>query len=95
MHIPPPGVEMGQLANKLGWKEKWMDSGSLVTITNSHKIHRVVVMIGIEKGAAGRGIARIKWLKRDRELIENPSGKLLRVSRLTAKFKEKINLIPG
>jgi len=25
MHIPPPGVEMGQLAKKGGWKEKWMD----------------------------------------------------------------------
>jgi hypothetical protein len=29
MHIPPPGMEMGQLAKKLGWKEKWMDSRSL------------------------------------------------------------------
>jgi hypothetical protein len=24
--IPPPGMGMGQLAKKLGWKEKWMDS---------------------------------------------------------------------
>jgi hypothetical protein len=32
MDIPSPGMKMGQLANKLGWKEKWMDSGSLATI---------------------------------------------------------------
>jgi hypothetical protein len=26
MDIPPPGVQMSQLANTLGWKEKLMDS---------------------------------------------------------------------
>jgi len=29
MNIPPPGMEMGHLAKKMGWKEKWMDSRSL------------------------------------------------------------------
>jgi hypothetical protein len=26
MEISLPGMEMGQLENKLGWKEKWADS---------------------------------------------------------------------
>jgi len=35
MHVPPPGVEMGQLAKKkLWWKEKWMDCRSLATVNN-------------------------------------------------------------
>jgi hypothetical protein len=52
-------------------------------------------MIGIKQGAAGRGIAGIEWLRRERESIDHPWGKLLWVSRLTATFKEKIKLIPG
>ena len=34
MDIPPPGVEMSQLANTLGWKEKLMDSDYLATFDN-------------------------------------------------------------
>jgi hypothetical protein len=36
MNMSPPDVEMGQLANKLVWNEKWIDSGSLVTCDSYH-----------------------------------------------------------
>jgi hypothetical protein len=32
MDIPPPDLELGQLAKKLGLKEKWMDSRSLAKV---------------------------------------------------------------
>jgi hypothetical protein len=38
MHIPPPGMEMVQLAKKLGWREKWMDSRSLARLVNYPQI---------------------------------------------------------
>jgi len=36
MDISPAGVEMGQLAKKRGWKEKWKGSTSLATSDNYH-----------------------------------------------------------
>jgi hypothetical protein len=33
MNMSPPDMETGQLANKLVWNEKWMESGSLATIS--------------------------------------------------------------
>ena len=36
MHLPPPGVEMDNLAKKMGWKEKWMGSSSLAILDNYH-----------------------------------------------------------
>ena len=38
MRIPPPGMEMGQLAKKLGWKGKYMDSGCLDIISKFLKM---------------------------------------------------------
>jgi hypothetical protein len=32
MDIPPPSMEMGQLAKKLWWKEKWMDGRLLAKL---------------------------------------------------------------
>jgi hypothetical protein len=41
MDIPFPGLELGQLAKKLGWKEKWMDSRSLA-IKITYRISLVI-----------------------------------------------------
>ena len=49
MHIPLPGMEMGQLTKNLGWKEKWMDSSSLATSKASQKLQKDEDMIALSK----------------------------------------------
>jgi hypothetical protein len=46
MHIPPPGIKMGQLV-KDGVEGNWMVSRSLATIKNSLKFLRIDDMIRI------------------------------------------------
>ena len=36
MDTQSPGMEMGQLGRKLGWKGKWMGSNYLATCDNYH-----------------------------------------------------------
>jgi len=47
MHIPPPGMEMGQLTKKVEWKEKWRDSRSLAINETDEKLQMGVHMIDI------------------------------------------------
>lgn len=53
MHIPPPGIKMGQLV-KDGVEEKWTVSRSLAAIKNSLKFLKINDMIRItEWGSIG------------------------------------------
>ena len=47
MHIPPPGMKKGQLAKKLGWKEKCMDSRLLAMTETYQKFQRVEYMVSL------------------------------------------------
>lgn len=49
IYVAPPGMEMGQLAKKLGLKGKWMDSSSLAKTYISLKFKRLGDIIGITK----------------------------------------------